>query len=65
MGEHFLEDREEEFPVNSSVHCGQTPYRVGFEGATIEDAPTRSHRQPSPGRSRNTFLPKVIVRTKK
>ncbi|WP_166362830.1 hypothetical protein [Pseudomonas akapageensis] len=65
MGEHFLEDHEEEFPVNSCVHCGQTPYRVGFEGATIDDSSARNPIQKPAGRSRNKFLPRAIFQAKK
>ncbi|MCY1396674.1 hypothetical protein D3C76_167950 [compost metagenome] len=65
MSEHFIEDREEEFPVNSCVHCGQTPYRVGFEGATSDDSITKSPARAASGRARNKFLPRAIFQAKK
>jgi hypothetical protein len=65
MAEHFIEDREEEFPVNSHVHCGQTPYRVGFEGATIDDASNQNNVKVASGRLRNKFLPRAIFQAKK
>lgn len=64
MGEHYL-DHEEEFPINSVVHCGQTPYKVGFEGATIDESPGKHQSSMPPGKFRNKFLPKVTVQPKK
>ncbi|MNE47334.1 hypothetical protein D3C80_1417370 [compost metagenome] len=63
MSEHFIEDREEEFPINSCVHCGQTPYRVGFEGATSDDYTSSRPVRTSLGR--NAFLPRARFQPRK
>ncbi|VVO23697.1 hypothetical protein [Pseudomonas fluorescens] len=64
MSEPYIEDNGDEYPINSCIGCGQTPYKVDFEGATIDDLARKNKSGKTPGIGKAKFLPKIIDRRK-
>ncbi|VVO29447.1 hypothetical protein [Pseudomonas fluorescens] len=64
MSDPYIEDNGDEYPINSCIGCGQTPYKVDFAGATVDDSSGKSKSGDTPASDKAKFLPKVISRRK-
>jgi hypothetical protein len=65
MSDSYIEDDGDEFPINNHVCCGQVPYKVDFEGASIDDSSGKTKPAMSRSNGRAKFLPKAINPSKK
>lgn len=58
MIDSYIEDRDDVFPINNLVRCGQSGYRLGFAHMTLEDFDQArpSHLQRT---KQGRFMPRV------